>query len=383
LTDAYRPGARAINYRSEPFGINNMHVQHEYFGFEDESMAYSSYTFGDAGPTIPRSYLGDPAKFRLVHGGSEVFHSHHPHGGSIRWQRNPRATQMPVWTMGQNGPVKYPVIRTKSDRVDVEVIGPSEALDLETECGSGLCQWLAGDFLFHCHVAHHYVAGMWGYWRVYNTLQEPGIQNDVMAPLRELPDRLGRIHKPVSSDQLVGTTVNWFGNKFKIVDKGKSNWSADPAVVNIKDWVEMQLTNQGQPGNTASEEGQLKSYDATVVDWVWQGNKAMSEKEPTIGENPKYHPEWQGYTPGERRQIWFEPTTGKVAWPWLTPHFGKRNPFSNDHNPAPWLEMIRLNPDGTRSVEPAKPGENGRWSLCPDRAGSQDYNVHFIKLPIE
>ena len=129
LTDAYRPGARALNYRSEPFGINNMHVQHEYFGFEDESMAYSSYTFGDAAPTIPRSYLGDPAKFRIVHGGSEVFHSHHPHGGSIRWQRSPRATQMPVWNTGQNGPVKYPVIRTKSDRVDVEVIGPSEALD--------------------------------------------------------------------------------------------------------------------------------------------------------------------------------------------------------------------------------------------------------------
>ncbi len=38
LTDSYRPGGRAINYRSEPFGINNMHVQHEYFGFEDESM---------------------------------------------------------------------------------------------------------------------------------------------------------------------------------------------------------------------------------------------------------------------------------------------------------------------------------------------------------
>ena len=74
LTDAYRPGGRAINYRSEPFGINNMHVQHEYFGFEDESMGYSSYTFGDPSPTIPRSYMGDPAKFRLVHGGSEVFH---------------------------------------------------------------------------------------------------------------------------------------------------------------------------------------------------------------------------------------------------------------------------------------------------------------------
>ncbi len=383
LTDAYRPGARALNYRSEPFGINNMHVQHEYFGFEDESMAYSSYTFGDASPTIPRSYLGDPAKFRVVHGGSEVFHSHHPHGGSIRWQRSPRATQMPVWSTGQNGPVKYPVQRTKSDRVDVEVIGPAEALDLETECGSGLCQWLAGDFLFHCHVAHHYVAGMWGYWRVYNTMQIPGMQNDVMSPLRELPDRIGRIHKPVSSDKLVGTTVNWFGEKFKIVASGKSNWKSEPAVVNIKDWVEMQLTNAGQPGNTSDEKGQLLSYDATVMDWVWKGNTAMSEKEATLGENPKYRPEWQGYKPGERHPIMFEPTTGKVAWPWVTPHFGKRVPFSNDHNGAPWLEMIRLNPDGTRSVEPAKPGENGPWSLCPERAGSQDYNIHFIKLPIE
>ncbi|WP_342348091.1 multicopper oxidase domain-containing protein [uncultured Nitrospira sp.] len=383
LTDAYRPGARALNYRSEPFGINNMHVQHEYFGFEDESMAYDAYTFGDAAPTIPRSYLGDPAKFRVVHGGSEVFHSHHPHGGSIRWQRSPRATQMPVWNTGQNGPVKYPIVRTKSDRVDVEAIGPSEALDLETECGSGLCQWLAGDFLFHCHVAHHYVAGMWGYWRVYNSMQEPGVQNDVMAPLRELPDRIGRIQKSVTSDQLVGKNVSWFGKQFKIVDKGKSDWKAEPAVVNIKDWVEMQLTNQGKPGHKDDELGQLKAYDASVLDWVWDGTKAMSEKEPKLGGNPKYRPELLGYTAGERRAIAFEPKTGKVAWPWLTPHFGKRAPFSNDHNPAPWLEMIRLNPDGTRSVEPAKAGENGPWSLCPDRAGSQDYKVHFIKLPIE
>lgn len=383
LTDSYRPGARALNYRSEPFGINNMHVQHEYFGFEDESMAYSSYTFGDASTTIPRSYLGDPAKFRLVHGGSEVFHSHHPHGGSIRWVRSPRAVdQMPMWHEGQ-GPQKYPVIRTKSDRVDVEVIGPSEAVDLETECGSGLCQYLAGDFLFHCHVAHHYVSGMWGYWRVYNTLQEEGFKNDVMATLRELPDRIGRITKPVTSDKLIGTTVDWFGKKFKIIEKGKSDWKSNPAVVTIYDWVEMQLVTRGKPGHKDDYVEQLKSYDATVMDWAWDGNMAVSEIEATAGENPKYHPEWQGYKAGERRPIWFEPSTGKVAWPWLTPHFGKRVPFSPDRNPSPWLEMIHLNEVGTTSVKPAKPGENGRWSLCPDRAGSQKYNIHFIKLPIE
>lgn len=379
LTDVYRPGARAINYRSEPFGINNMHVQHEYFGFEDESMGYSSYTFGDPSPTIPRSYLGDPAKFRLVHGGSEVFHSHHPHGGTIRWPRSPRAIDdMNLWAVSVNGPVKYPVIRHKTDRVDVEVIGPSEALDLETECGSGLCQQLAGDFLFHCHVAHHYVAGMWGYWRVYNTLQHGDHRNDTMPDLRELPDRKGRIKHPVTSDKLVGTTVDWFGKSFQIVDKGKSNWKSSPAVITIKDWVEMQLPTQGKPGHKDDEKGQIVSYDATVLDWIWDGNKAMSEKESTF-DSPKY----KSTHPGKRHPITFEPTTGRVAWPHLTPHFGKRVMFSPNHVGAPWLEPIRRDDNGEESLDQAKPGENGVWSLCPENAGRKDYNVHFIKLPIK
>ena len=229
LTDAYRPGGRALNYRSEPFGIDQMHLQHEYFGFEDESMAYSAYTFGDTPTTIPRGYLGDPVKWRLVHGGSEVFHSHHPHSGSIRWQRSPGTEPNNLWAMGQDGPVKYPVVRTKSDRVDVEVIGPSEALDLEPECGGGGCQHLAGEFLFHCHVAHHYVAGMWGYGRFYNTLQVGAAHTDTMPDLRELPDRQGRMKLGVSSDKLIGTTVDWFGKTFKIVDKSqKTNWKSDP-----------------------------------------------------------------------------------------------------------------------------------------------------------
>jgi hypothetical protein len=98
--------------------------------------------------------MGDPVKFRLVHGGGEVFHSHHPHGGTIRWLRQPKADgkESFLLTAAGDGPVKYPEVRTTSDRVDVQVIGPSEVLDLQTECGSGLCQQLAGDFLFHCHV---------------------------------------------------------------------------------------------------------------------------------------------------------------------------------------------------------------------------------------
>ena len=79
----------------------------------------------------------------------------------------------------------------------------------------------------------------------------------------------------------------------------------------------------------------------------------------------------------------FEPLTGKVAWPHLTPHFGKRVMFSPNHSGAPWLEMVRRDANGGESNDQAMPGENGVWSLCPENAGRKNYNVHFIKLPIK
>jgi plastocyanin len=78
----YRPCSKALNYRSECF-MNRLDLVF------DESMGYSSYFFGDPATPIPRSYLGDPAKTRLIHGGSEMFHVHHLHGGAgrtFRWR---------------------------------------------------------------------------------------------------------------------------------------------------------------------------------------------------------------------------------------------------------------------------------------------------------
>ena len=398
-TDAYRPSARALNFRSEPFGINNLAVQEKMYHFEDESLAYSSYTFGDAPTTIPRSYMGDPAKFRLIHGGGEVFHSHHPHGGTIRWTRSPKREPgiENLITAAYDGPVKYPVVRTTTDRVDVQVIGPAEAIDLETECGSGLCQKLAGDFLFHCHVAHHYVAGMWGYWRVYNTIQNgnyPFGSTDIMRPLKELPDRKGYIPKGVTSDKLVGKTMNWYGKKFKIVDKGNSKWNQDNPVVHIKSWVKYMLPPKGQPGHTNDERGQTLAYDGTVWDYAWKGTRAMSEREASFPMAKFKAPH-----PGKRHPIQFHPTNGKLAWPHMTPHFGKRVPFARHHGGAPWLEpfhmlsdpgIIKKTESGSgrskwwqENSSPAKPGEHGRWSLCPEGAGRKQYNLHFINTPIQ
>ena len=56
---------------------------------------------------------------------------------------------MNLWATAGNGPVKYPVIRAKTDRVDVEVIGPEDGDDADDADGGG--EDAEGDeqFLFH------------------------------------------------------------------------------------------------------------------------------------------------------------------------------------------------------------------------------------------
>jgi hypothetical protein len=161
-----------------------------------------------------------------------------------------------------------------------------------------------------------------------------------MRPLKELPDRAGRIPKPVSSEALVGKTLDWFGKKFHVVGKGASDWSTDSPTVNIKDWVKYMLPPQGEPGHTSDELGQILSYDGTVWDYAWKGNRALSEREST-DKNPKF----KSPHPGKRHSINFSPLTGKLAWPHMTPHFGKRVPFARHHGGAPWLEPFHIAKD--------------------------------------
>ncbi len=82
-TGSYRPGAFALNYRSEPF-------RNRLLAFpKEKSHAYSSYTFGEPATPMMRGYLADPTKIRIMHVGSEKFHVFHLHGGGDRWRFNP------------------------------------------------------------------------------------------------------------------------------------------------------------------------------------------------------------------------------------------------------------------------------------------------------
>jgi FtsP/CotA-like multicopper oxidase with cupredoxin domain len=379
LTDTYRPGGRGLNLRSEPHGTR-LALQQERHGIHDESQGYGSYTFGDPATTVPRSYLGDPTKFRMM-GGAEVIHSHHLHGGSDRWPRSPEAVTKAEFnfaaTANGTGPVKFPPIRTSSERLDVQAIGAGESYNQVIECGSGGCAYGAGDYTFHCHIPQHYVTGMWGFWRVYNTLQTAGSQDDLMPVLAELPDRKGKMKPAVDSSKLIGTTVDWFGGKKFKITADKTDWKSSPAMISIKDWVEMQLPAQGLPGGQTDEHKQIVSYDASVFDWKWDGQTALNEPETN-----QLWPNYKSPAPGKRSPVRFDPATGKPSIPWERPHLGKRPPFSPDHNPAPFFEPIRLNDKGQRTTEPAQPGENGPWSLCPTQSPRKFYNINAITLPI-
>ena len=98
-----------------------------------------------------------------------MFHVHHLHGGGDRWRRNPNTDpNNDFW----KGLTKVPDPNLTSIHLDSQSIGPGTSYNLEHECGAGGCQQGVGDFLYHCHIGHHYLSGMWAFWRVFGTVQD-------------------------------------------------------------------------------------------------------------------------------------------------------------------------------------------------------------------
>lgn len=331
----YGPGTKAINLRTEPFmdrflyqdGLANAGVLPRP---HDKSQGYGSYTYGDPAHFIPRAYVGDPTKFRLVNAGPGQHHVFHLHGGGDRWRASPVSddAQFDIGLTKHN-----PINRSASERIDVQNVGPGESYNLVIEGGAGGVQQSVGDFLYHCHIVEHYVAGMFSFWRVSNTLQ-PG--------LAELPDRAGRVAGAVDSVGLLG----------RALPDGTVLTAA-----NIGAWVQAQLPPPGVQGVD----------DASVWDWIVtstaDGPRYYGEPEDTLA-----WPNYRSANPGNRTPLLFNPHNGRLAWPHLSPHLGKRPPFAPEHGPAPYLgaDVDARHPDG----------------LCPAGSTLRSYNVVALSVPV-
>ncbi|MEO7397008.1 MAG: hypothetical protein ABIW84_00435, partial [Ilumatobacteraceae bacterium] len=349
-TESYRPGARAMNYRSEPF-MNRLDRAPQ-----EEAHGYGSYTFADPATPMPRGYQGDPTKMRILHAGSEMFHVFHMHGGGIRWRLNPHADT--TFDYADTGLNKYPSAQnSKSVRLDSQAFGPGESYDLEIEGGAGGVQQGAGEFLFHCHIAEHYVSGMWSFWRVFDTKQP-----DLLA----LPDRAVP-PTPVDSTGLIGRSIN----------------GTTITAANLEGWIRPQLPTQGT---------RLDAQDGAVWNWTTAGSLYLGEPEDTSA--------WADFTNAQDRdrvvghpslmvgdttvgtdnrpKILFNPVNGRPAFPLLRPQIGKRPPFSgNGHTGAPYLGETG---DVPKTSDAPAPWANRKDGICPKDAPVRTFNVVAIDV---
>jgi manganese oxidase len=356
LTGTYRPGSFALNYRSEPFRNRLLAFPRE------KAHAYSSVTFGEPATPIVRGYLADPTKLRIIHVGAEKFHVFHLHGGGDRWRFNPVADS--TFNYAQTGLKKDPeTTLSPSQRLDSQSLGPGESYNLEIEGGAGGVQQSAGDFLFHCHIAKHYTSGMWGLWRVYDTLQPDLVPlGDRAAPPAAVDSR-GLIGKTVNDGSGQGTTIT---------------------AANLDDWIRPQLPPAGVPRD---------SQDATVWNWkvadtpdgpLYQGAPADQTDFPdspkVVPGQPNLLPVDEGGVVDGRPTILFNPLNGRPAYPLLRTMIGKRPPFTGrGHTGAPWLGADA----GKAATSATDPWANRNDGLCPAGRKVRQYNIVAIGKPIK
>lgn len=164
-----------------------------------EEVSLQSWPFGDPGKLIhkeedgkivvdsdnliPKAYVGDPIRFRLIHPGEKEHHSFHQH--QHRWFHESNDTS--------------------SARNDVQLTGPGETYQLNYEVGAGSGPGSPGDTVFHCHLYPHFAQGFWGIFRTFDKLRNSDFNQlypdgTPLEALKELPDRIGLTASPTENN---------------------------------------------------------------------------------------------------------------------------------------------------------------------------------------
>lgn len=158
----------AISYRSEPMR-NRMPLTNDPAD-SGEEISMSSWVYGDPAPPIPRAYVGDPTKIRLIHGGVKETHVFHLHNHQWRLEGNNSASTI----------------------LDSISISPQECYTLDILHGAGSLNGVIGDVIFHCHLYPHFHEGMWTLWRIHDRLEDGSSvlpDGTKIPPLLPLKDR--------------------------------------------------------------------------------------------------------------------------------------------------------------------------------------------------
>lgn len=164
-----------------------------------EEVSLQSWPFGDHGKLvhkdnegkivvdsdnlIPKAYVGDSLRFRVIHPGQKEQHSFHQH--QHRWFHEPNDKN--------------------STRLDVQLVGPGQTFELQYEVGAGSGPKVPGDSVFHCHLYPHFAQGFWGSFRTFDRLRKAEYNQTYpdgtpLETLQELPDRKGLTPAPTETN---------------------------------------------------------------------------------------------------------------------------------------------------------------------------------------
>ena len=327
---AYRPGSRAINYRSEPF-MDRLNFAHrpalrrvQLLRLRRHHQHHAARLPGrsDQVPPGPRRHRGLPRLPPARRLGPLALQ---PQGRPDVRLRQDGSRQAPG-----RGPVGSPRASTRSRSAR------ASRIDLEIENGAGGAQQGAGEFLFHCHIAHHYFAGMWGYWRVYDTLQPDLMPLTDRTPMPQAVDSSALVGKTIAGQQITAS--------------------------NLDAWIRPQLPTQGVTHDINVATRDNADQDASVWDWTVDPTSGLYLGEPDrdyidrlrsaqgpavaglrqrgsgspgrAADRPDHrqhlllngshvHFDAGGYI-GNRPKLLFDPANGRPAFPMLRPHIGKR-----------------------------------------------------------
>jgi FtsP/CotA-like multicopper oxidase with cupredoxin domain len=144
-----------ISYRSEPMRnreplMPEGHEEHMEDILTGEDISMSSWVYGDPDPPLPKAYVGDPAKFHLIHAGVMETHVFHLH--THQWRLEPDDPNSTI--------------------IDSISISPQECYTLDILYGAGSLNRSIGDVIFHCHLYPHFMEGMWTLWRIFDRLED-------------------------------------------------------------------------------------------------------------------------------------------------------------------------------------------------------------------
>ena len=326
-TDSYRPAARAMNYRSEPF----MHRLDR--NDKQESLGYSSYPFGDPATPMPRSYQGDPTKIRILHAGSEMFHVFHLHGGGIRWRFNPVADT--TYDYGDTGPQQAPEDAALAVHA-ARLAGLRARRGLQPRDRGRRRRRPAGRGRVPLPLPHRRALHL----RDVELLA--GLRHAAARPLAAARPRrqagTGSGGRADRQDRSTGSARSRT-RKRSTTGSGRScrrRASRSPTRTPRSGTGSSRTTRTPHtPSRTTSARRRTRARGRTCSGRP-TGRRIRRSSRTTRACTRSTGSRAQGQQ--DRPEILFNPTNGRPAFPLLRPQIGKRNPFSpNGHSGAPWL----------------------------------------------